>query len=484
MKTTVRQRGDDERLHRAFTAIRAEVGIPQDFPPAVLAEAKELRERGPRPACSGPDRRDATDLLLRAIDPEGSRDLDQAYGAERRMPHGYRVHYAIADLGAFVLPGGHVDREARRRGVTQYGPDERASLHPEALNEDAASLTAGAVRPALLWTIDLDSAGAVVGHRLERATVRVHEAISYHTAQERIDTGTADESLQLLREVGLLRLGIEAARGAVSLALPAQEVVRLPTGGYQLAYGSPLPVERWNAQISLMTGMVAADAMLDAGMGVLRTLPEPDPTDIDQLRRSAQALGVSWPQAMSYPARARTLDPTEPRQAALLLRAARTLGGAGYAAFTTSAELPPDPAHAAIAAPYAHVTAPLRRVVDRFANEILLASHAGTAVAEWVLAALADLPRLMRDASGRARAYERAVVDLLETYVLEDRAGDTFRGMIVGRGRGQVTVQLVDPAIITAVAGDGLAVGHWVDVRLVSADEAARHLEWEVVGRG
>jgi exoribonuclease R len=90
----------------------------------------------------------------------------------------------------------------------------------------------------------------------------------------------------------------------------------------------------------------------------------------------------------------------------------------------------------------------------------------------------------MRDASGRARAYERAVVDLLETYVLEDRAGDTFRGMIVGRGRGQVTVQLVDPAIITAVAGDGLAVGHWVDVRLVSADEAARHLEWEVVGRG
>ena len=54
---------------------------------------------------------DRTDLPLFTVDPEGSRDLDQAVGIERR-PGGYRVHYAIADVAAFVDSG----RRPRRRG--------------------------------------------------------------------------------------------------------------------------------------------------------------------------------------------------------------------------------------------------------------------------------------------------------------------------------------------------------------------------------
>ncbi len=37
-----------------------------------------------------------------------------------------------------------------------------------------------------------------------------------------------------------------------------------------------LPVEDWNAQISLMTGMAAAKLMLEGGVGILRTMPAPD----------------------------------------------------------------------------------------------------------------------------------------------------------------------------------------------------------------
>lgn len=480
VKTSVRRSVGDPTLQQGLTAIRNEIGIPESFGPAVTAAADDIRRRGPRPAVDDASRRDAKVLVLRAIDPPGSRDLDQAYGAERRAD-GYRVHYAIADLAAFVEPGGPIDQEAHRRGVTQYGPDQRASLHPEPINEDAASLNAGVDRPSVLWTIDLDGDGVVTAHRVERATVRVSEAISYATAQERIDGGAADTGLALLKEIGTRRLAIEAARGAVSLALPSQEISRADDGSYQLHYGAPLPVERWNAQISLMTGMAAATTMLDAGVGVLRTLPESEPSAIDELRRSAQAIGVSWPQAMSYPERARTLDPSEPKEAAFMLRAARTLGGAGYAAFTTADEIPADPAHAAIAAPYAHVTAPLRRLVDRYANEVLLAVHAGITPAGWALETLAELPRIMRDANGRARAYERAVVDLVETYLVERRQGESFDAMIVGRGRGTVTIQLVDPAIITQVDADGLTVGDWVRVRLSSVDHEQRRLGWTVV---
>ena len=64
-----------------------------------------------------------------------------------RRGDGFRVRYAIADVAAFVAPGGAVDAAARERGVTVYMPDRRSPLHPDALGEGAASLLPGR-RPA------------------------------------------------------------------------------------------------------------------------------------------------------------------------------------------------------------------------------------------------------------------------------------------------------------------------------------------------
>src|SRR5581483_10869513 len=94
------------------------------------------------------------------IDPAGSRDLDQALHLERTAG-GFRFHYAIADVAAFVTPGSQLDEETRRRGETLYFPDVRVPLHPAVLSEDAASLLPGQLRPAVLWTIDLDRTGEV-----------------------------------------------------------------------------------------------------------------------------------------------------------------------------------------------------------------------------------------------------------------------------------------------------------------------------------
>ena len=69
---------------------------------------------------------------------------------------------------------------------------------------------------------------------------------------------------------------------------------------FGLAYRTPLPCEDWNAEISLLTGMVAAAMMLDGGIGILRTMPPADPRDVDRLRRSALALGIDWPDGTAY----------------------------------------------------------------------------------------------------------------------------------------------------------------------------------------
>ncbi|MDQ3294181.1 MAG: RNB domain-containing ribonuclease, partial [Actinomycetota bacterium] len=82
----------------------------------------------------GAARDDRRDLPLVTLDPVGSRDLDQAFALEPRGS-GWTVWYAIADVGAVVVPGGPIDVEARQRGVTLYLPDGRAPLHPPTLSE-------------------------------------------------------------------------------------------------------------------------------------------------------------------------------------------------------------------------------------------------------------------------------------------------------------------------------------------------------------
>src|SRR3954447_2052271 len=132
-----------------FAGIRAELGVPGEFPADVLAEAERVAAAPPLPEL------DATGVELVTLDPPGSQDLDQAVHLASRG-EGYRVTYAIADVGAFLALGGALDAEARRRGQTVSRPAGRVPLPPPVLSEDAASLLPGQVRPALVWTVDLD----------------------------------------------------------------------------------------------------------------------------------------------------------------------------------------------------------------------------------------------------------------------------------------------------------------------------------------
>lgn len=456
-------------LAGGFERIRAELGIPEAFPPAAEAEAAG--------AAVEPGRRaDRRDLALITIDPEGSRDLDQALAIDVREAGGFRVSYAIADVAALVAPGGPIDAEARERGLTIYMPDRRTPLHPPALGEDRGSLLPGADRPALLWTIDLDDHGAVLSATVARAIVRSRSALSYAEAQRAIDSGEGAPTLRLLREVGLLRIAAEAARGGVSLTVPVQEVVR-EDGGYALRYEATLPVEDWNAQISLLTGICAADIMARGGIGIFRTLDPAEPGDLASLRRSAATLGVDWPAGTTYPEVVRGLDPARPADAAFSVRATRLFHGAGYAVWR-EADGGAPPVHAAIASGYAHVTAPLRRLADRFANEIVLALCAGAAPPAWVLDALPGIPAAMASAGGRERQAERAAVDYVEAAVLADRVGEVFTGTVIDVREGRATVQLADPAVVAPLDADGATAGERIAVRLSEADPAGRRVRF------
>lgn len=458
---------DGAALRAALRELRTKPEVPQEFPAEVLAEAERAAREPRLPAY------DATELPLFTIDPPGSVDLDQAMHLERRPGGGYRVHYAIADVGAFVAPGGPLDAEAHRRVTTLYFPDGRVPLHPAVLSEDAASLLPDRTRPALLWRLDLDPDGRVETADVRRALVRSRARLDYDGVQKAVDTGAAEEPLALLKDIGRLREALERERGGISLNVPEQEVVG-HDGTYRLVYRATLPAEGWNAQISLMTGMAAADLMLAAGTGILRTLPTAPDGAVGRLRRAAKALGIDWPHHVPYAELVRSLDPHRPAHAAFLQECTTLLRGAGYTVFTGGRT--PDPAvHAAVAAPYTHCTAPLRRLVDRYAGELCVAAAAGAGTPEWVLSALAALPREMADGTRRANAVERECVDLVEAALLRDRVGEAFEATVIDVREHEPlvgTVQLADPAVVGRVesAGPALPLGERVRVRLTEAD--------------
>jgi VacB/RNase II family 3'-5' exoribonuclease len=462
-----------KELAEGLAALRTIAEVPSDFPVEVESAAKKAAAEPALPEL------DRTDLELITIDPAGSRDLDQALHIARGPSGQFVVSYAIADVAAFVEPGGLVDCEAHRRGTTLYAPDRRTPLHPPVLSEGAASLLPNEVRPALLWTITLDHRGQTLSAEVVRAMVRSRAQLSYEEAQREIDTTTPRQTLVLLKLVGQWREIRERDRGGVSLKIPQQKIQQ-QGNSWTLRFRAPEPVEGWNAQISLLAGMAAAHIMLYGQVGILRTMPPADAYSLGRLRQVAKALRIVWPPEMDYPDFIRILNPARPDQAAMLNAATRLFRGAGYRSF--SGGIPEDVDHAALASDYAHTTAPLRRLVDRYVGEICVALCADQQVPAWVFHSLDDLPEQMAMAERRAKKYERAIIDLLEVYLLADRVGRTFMGTVieVNRDKQHGTVMIEEPAVEARVLGDRLRLGQEVLVRLTSADYAKGAVAFEV----
>ena len=466
-------------LRAGMTSLAQKLNIPGEFPAAVQEEARRVAASGP---ADGRKRADRTDIEFCSIDPKGSTDLDQALHIERRGS-GYRVHYAIADVAAWVKPGGAIDKEARRRGVTHYAPSWRVPLHPPVLSEQAASLLAdGQRRPAQLWTIDLDERGEVVDWTVERAWVLNRAQLDYQGVQRDLDDGVAHPSCALLAEVGPLRLAIEAERGGVSLNLPEQQVVDTD-GRWTLEFRTPLPVEEWNAQISLLTGMCAAQTMLRAGVGILRTMPPADARDVDRLRATAMAMGVDWPVDWSYPEYVRSLDPNLPSHLAMMDACAGVFHGATYTPVGEDRG-PKAIGHAALAAPYAHTTAPLRRLVDRYVGEICVDVMSGGPVSRWAVTMLGELPKIMAAADQRSRRFEKGIVSMTEALVLREYTGEVLEGSVVDvdtRKEPRAYISMPQVAAEVRVEQAGLRRGTAVTVRVEKADPATGEIRLAVL---
>jgi exoribonuclease R len=446
-----------------LAAIRTQFQLPAGFPPQVEAAAENAARKGLN------EHLDRTGIPFVTLDPASSMDLDQAFAIEKSGGD-LILRYAIADTAWFVDNGGQLDVEAWARGETIYMPDERIGLYPSVLSEGAASLLPNVDRPAVIFIVRISGDGVSSLDGAERAIVRSRAKLGYETAQiPDLPAGFAELSRRIE--------AAELARGASRVDPPQQQVVEQPGGSFSLEFRPVSSMEQANAAMSLAANLAVADIMYRHGTGLFRVMPEPDERAIRRLRHSAKALGVDWPESMSLEDRQRALDPNDPKQAAFMLAIRRSGAHATYAPFREGVR----PWHSAMRATYAHATAPLRRLADRYVIEGALALASGGAVPKIAAAAFERLPEVMNRADAKAAQVDSAVLELAESVVLTGCEGEIFEGTVTDIDERGARIQLAEPAVITRVPVNGLAIGSSVSLRLDEVDPSRRLTRFSLV---
>ncbi len=473
------------KLEAGFSAIETEFQVPGPFPEPVLVEVSATTAVG---AVAGvlaeSDREDLLHLEFVTLDPASSTDLDQAFCIEEEVDGVLLLHYGIADVGAFVPAGGSTEAEAWQRGETIYTPRGRIPQYPEVVSEQAGSLLPDGPRPAIVIDVALSSDGIATLRTVRKAVIRSRAKLAYES--------TDIETMPLLAEYSRRVTHAEDVRGAMRTELPEQQLNQENDGSYVLELRSLLPSETANAALSLSANLAAGTYLAEAGIGLFRVMATPDEHALRSLQRLAKALGLDWTVDRPLAAFQRTLDVTDPKHRAFLVGARRAGGGASYATIGCGDETAADlvngrPFHAAIAGTYVHVTAPLRRLADRYVLDLLctLNKEGMSGVTAEQRQQLAGLPAVMRRSGATASGVERAAVDLAEAVMLESRLGEQFVATVLESGDSGAVIQVAEPPIQARLSRsaikNGAVAGAVINVSLTSVDVVNRSIKFELV---
>ena len=487
-------------------------GLPDEFPPAVLAETEKLRAATPA------GRADLRALPLLTIDPADARDHDDAVHAapdtDPANKGGWIVHIAIADVAHYVAPGTRLDREARLRGNSVYFPDRVVPMLPERISNDLCSLREGEERPCLAVRLVIDRHGNKKSQTLLRGLMRSAAKLAYEEAQAAID-GKPSAKCKPLLETALKPLwGAYAALAAardrrqpLDLDLPERKVLLDHAGRVErIVVPQRLTAHRLIEEFMIQANVAVAE-ILEAKRApvIYRVHDAPSKEKIVSLREFLDSLDLKLPSAGTLRAgdfnkllqRAKSLPVADLVNEVVL----RSQSQAVYAADNIG--------HFGLhLARYAHFTSPIRRYADLIVHRSLIRAlglgAGGLTDAE--AGELKDIAQQISDAERRAMSAERETTDRLIAGYLAERVGAEFGARISGTTRVGLFVRLDETgadgfvpaatlndyyrhdetahALVGDRTGDVYRLGDTVRVRLVEAVPSAGALRFEMLSPG
>ncbi|MCA9772810.1 MAG: ribonuclease R [Myxococcales bacterium] len=408
-----------------------------EFPPEALAEAAEL----PALPESGVSRRDLRELPLCTIDGASARDFDDAVyvdvdGLGRRT-----LWVAIADVGAYVVPGGAIDQEARERTTSVYFPDRAVPMLPERLTADLCSLRPGVDRLALAVEMRFDGDGNLDHYAFHEVIMRSHARFTYEQVQALLDRSSPElvehhggwlEGLDRMATLALDLRRLRIARGALDFDLPEAQVVLDLTGTPESIVRSPrFLAHQLIEEFMIRANEVVANHVFWQKWPFLYRIHEaPSHEDVAAFNDFAGAFGLRVVPGEKVEPRdfqvvlARVRGRAEERSVnQVLLRAMKQ---ARYAAHHRE--------HFGLASEfYTHFTSPIRRYPDLLVHRQLRRLLRGERPDRGM--SNEDLEQLATQCSERERVAMNAERDIVSYYkcrFMSDKIGERFEGVIAG----------------------------------------------------
>src|SRR5438132_1080918 len=343
--------------------------LPTEFPRDVLQQANGISEKIDARQVDG--REDLRNEFVVTIDPDDARDFDDAIHVEKIANGGWHLGVHIADVAAYVEPGGALDREARHRGNSVYLPDRVVPMLPERLSNGVCSLHPGVDRLTHSVFIHFDKNGAVKRARFARSVIRSAHRLTYKQAYAILKSAPGDQlskRLHVAWELASLLRRKRFEHGSLDLDFPDVKV-------WLDEAGKPVRLERVENDES---HQLIEEFMLAANEAVARELKnravptiyrvheDPDLDKLAEYREFVLSFNYKVGDLTHRGEVQRLLDAIrgKPEEQALKIALLKSLKRARY--------FPQPLGHYGLAkANYLHFTSPIRRYADLVVHRAL-----------------------------------------------------------------------------------------------------------------
>jgi len=437
--------------------------LPTEFPRDVLQQANGISEKIDARQIDG--REDLRNEFIVTIDPDDARDFDDAIHVEKIANGGWHLGVHIADVAAYVEPGGALDREARHRGNSVYLPDRVVPMLPERLSNGVCSLNPGVDRLTHSVFIHFDKNGVAKSARFARSVIRSAHRLTYKQAYAILKSPPGDrlsERLHVAWELASLLRRKRFEHGSLDLDFPDVKVW-LDEGG------KPVRLERVENDES---HQLIEEFMLAANEAVARELKnravptiyrvheDPDPDKLAEYREFVLSFNYKVGDLTHRGEVQRLLAAIrgKPEEQALKIGLLKSLKRARY--------FPQPLGHYGLAKPnYLHFTSPIRRYADLIVHRAL-AQHDGKRGPRIDMSQVASIAEHISTTERIAADAEIESVRMkkLEFFQrqLDERNPQIFRAAIVDVRNYGLAVELPDALITGLVHVSSLADDFYV----------------------
>lgn len=460
--------------------------LPYEWPKEVEREVAKIK-----PEVAEKDKKKRVDLRALpfvTIDGEDARDFDDAVYAETTK-QGWKLYVAIADVSHYVQVGSPLDQEAEKRGTSVYFPGQVIPMLPEVLSNGLCSLNPLVDRLVMVCEMHINRKGEMTDYTFYEGIIHSHARLTYNKVSQLLEKPNSKEARFMRQEMPHIVTPLKQLYGLYKVLLAARHnryAIEFETQETRIVFGADrkikeiVPTTRNEAHRLIEECMLCANVasalflMVNDIPGLYRVHDGPTDEKQQKLQAFLSSLGLQL---------AKGATEATPEDYATLLASIQgrvdynliqtvMLRSMGQAHYT-----PDNNGHFGLNyEAYTHFTSPIRRypdlLVHRAIRSIIRSKKQATHIQRVGAVSLVkariypydedQLEKLGEHCSmceRRADEATRDVVNWLKCEYMQERVGETFKGIITAVTGFGLFVELSDIYIeglvhVTSLPGD------------------------------